>query len=139
LDPKRFIGRYEHALDTKGRVILPARFRGAFDGDAYLSEYRTRCLALWTPDAFEQKLAEIEAMQDGTVEQLNQARYMASGSAPVEIDKQGRLAIPQFMREYARLDNEVLVVGAISRIELWSPAVWNEKVQPAERAFADEA
>ena len=119
-------------------MILPARFRSPFADGAYLSQYRTRCLALWTPDEFDKQLAEMEALQDAGTEQLNLARYLAAGSVAVEIDRQGRLPIPTFMREFARLDNEVLVNGAINRVELWSPALWAEKVLPAEQAFTDE-
>ena len=138
MNANRFFGRHEHALDQKGRVILPARFRTAFADGAYLSQYRTRCLALWTPDEFDKQLAEMEALQDAGTEQLNLARYLAAGSVQVEIDRQGRLPIPTFMREFARLDTEVLVNGAINRVELWSPALWAEKVLPAEQAFTDE-
>ena len=134
----RFFGRHEHTLDSKGRVILPARFRDAFQSGGYLSQYRTRCLALWTPDEFDKQLEVMEAMQDAGVEELNLARYLAAGSVSVEVDRQGRLPIPSFMREFARLDAEVLVNGAINRVELWSPALWADKVQPSERTLTGE-
>lgn len=129
----RFFGKHEHSLDVKGRVILPSRFREPFDGKGFLSNYRNRCLALWTTEEWDKQLEAMEAMQDAGEAQMNLARVMAAGSVEVDIDKQGRLAIPQFMREYARLENEVLVNGALNRIELWSPAVWAQRVQPSER------
>jgi MraZ protein len=134
----RFFGRHEHSLDTKGRVILPSRFRTSFENGGYLSQYRTRCLALWTPAEFDKQLQVMEAMQDASVEELNLARYLAAGSVAVDVDRQGRFPIPSFMREFARLDSEVLVNGAINRIELWSPQLWAEKVQPAERSLTGE-
>ncbi|MDQ1395846.1 MAG: transcriptional regulator MraZ [Acidimicrobiaceae bacterium] len=134
----RFFGRNEHSLDLKGRVILPSRFRAAFEEGGYLSQYRTRCLALWTPGEFDKQLAEMEAMQDAGPEQLNLARYLAAGSVAVDIDRQGRLPIPKSMRDFARLDGDVLVNGAINRVELWSPALWTEKVLPSEQALTGE-
>jgi MraZ protein len=136
----RFFGRHEHTLDTKGRVILPSRFRDPFEHGGYLSQYKTRCLALWTPAEFDKQLATMEAMQDAGEEELNLARYLSAGSIAVDVDRQGRLGIPSFMREFARLDPEsdVLVNGAINRIELWSPQLWAEKVQPSERTLTGE-
>ena len=134
----RFFGRHEHTLDTKGRVILPSRFRAAFDHGGYLSQYKTRCLALWTPSEFDKQLEMMEAMQEASDEELNLARYLSAGSVAVEVDRQGRLPIPSFMRDFARLEGDVLVNGAINRIELWSPALWGERVEPAERALTQE-
>ena len=134
----RFFGRHEHSLDLKGRVILPARFRTAFESGGFLSQYTSRCLALWTPDEFDVQLERMEALQDAGRDELNLARYLAAGSVAVEVDRQGRFAIPAHMREFARLESDVLVNGAINRIELWSPVLWAQKVQPSERALTDE-
>jgi MraZ protein len=134
----RFFGRYEHSLDVKGRVILPARFRSSFGPQAYLSKYQDRCLALWTPDEFEKRMAEMERMQEEGSAERNLARVWASGSAEVEIDRQGRVAIPGYLREFALLDGGVLVNGAINRIELWNPDEWQSRVQPAESQLTDD-
>ena len=136
----RFFGRYEHSLDAKGRVILPARFRVQFGPQAYLSKYQDRCLALWTSDEFDKQLAEQEQRQElGRVER-NVARLWSSGSAEVDIDRQGRLAIPAYLREFARLEVEspMLVVGTLNRVELWNPAEWALRVEPAESQLTDE-
>ena len=60
----RFFGRYEHSLDVKGRVILPARFRASFGPQAFLSQYQDRCLALWPADEFEKQMTEMEVLQE---------------------------------------------------------------------------
>jgi MraZ protein len=134
----RFFGKHEHTLDAKGRVILPARFRSHFEHGAYLSQYTSRCLALWTPEEFDLQLERMDQQQDAGPDEMNQARYFAAGTVDVEVDRQGRFIIPSGMREFARLENQVLVNGAINRVELWSPAVWNDKVEPAERALTQE-
>jgi MraZ protein len=134
----RFFGRYEHSLDVKGRVILPVRFRGDLGGRAYLSQYHDRCLALWTPEEFDKKLTEMEQLQDSGREERNLARVWASGSTEVEVDRQGRLPIPGYLREFARLESDVLVMGAINRVELWDPSVWSARVAPSERQLTEE-
>lgn len=133
----RFIGRYEHSLDPKGRVILPVKFRTPFEHGGFLSQFHEGCLALWTPEEFERQL---ESMQQSSVngrDERNLARVWAGGSAEVEVDKAGRMPIPAYLRAFARLDTEVMVIGAIDRVELWSPAVWSDKVLPSEQQLVD--
>ena len=134
----RFFGRYEHSLDSKGRVILPVRFRGDLGITTLVTKYSDRCLALWTDDEFEKKLAEMELLQQVGRDERNMARVWAQGAAEVEIDRQGRMAIPVFLRDYARLDGEVLINGAINRVELWNPSVWEERIAPSERRLTEE-
>jgi MraZ protein len=123
---------------VKGRVILPARFRGQLGPQAYLSQYQDRCLALWTPEEFEKQMADMERLQEQGRAERNLARLWASSTTDVEIDRQGRMAIPAYLREFARLESAVLVVGALNRVELWSPAEWESRVLPAELQLTDE-
>jgi MraZ protein len=78
-----------------------------------------------------------ERADSGSREDRNLARVWASGSSEVEVDKSGRMPIPAFLRQFAHLESDVLVVGAIDRIELWSPQVWDEKVAPSEQQLQD--
>lgn len=133
----RFIGRFEHSLDAKGRVILPMKFRPAFEGGGFLSQYPSGCLALWTPEQFDRQLDENQERAALGRDERNLVRIWASGSAEVEVDKSGRMPIPGYLRTFAALESDVLVVGAIDRIELWSPAVWREKVLPSEQQLMD--
>jgi MraZ protein len=134
----RFVGRFEHSLDTKGRVILPAKFRGPFERGGYLAENREGCLALWTPEEFElQMAAMLEQAGTGRV-QRNRARLWAANSHEVEIDRQGRMPIPIHLRTFAGLEDEVLIHGAIDRVEVWSPAVWETRVVPEEQWFLQD-
>lgn len=135
----RFFGRYEHSLDAKGRLILPAKFRPAFANGGFLSQFNDRCLALWTPEDFEKQMNLMEEAQTQSTEQRNLARLWAAGSQEVEVDKQGRIAIPAYLREYGRLTSDVLVNGAIDRLELWDPSEWNTKVVPAEAQMTGNA
>lgn len=134
----RFFGRYEHSLDAKGRLILPSKFRPAFESGGYLSQYNDRCLALWTPEDFEKQMAHMEEAQESSRDERNLARLWAAGVHEVEIDKQGRMAIPAFLRDYAQLVSDALVHGAINRVELWNPEQWAHKVAPSESQLTDE-
>jgi MraZ protein len=127
-----FVGRFEHSLDTKGRVILPAKFRSQFEHGGYLTQHSEGCLALWTPGEFERQMEVMQERSASGRSDRNRARLWASNSADVEIDRQGRMPIPSHLREFAQLETEVLVHGAIDRVELWNPTAWSERVQPEE-------
>ena len=133
-----FVGRYEHTLDAKGRVILPAKFRAEFDRGGYLATNREGCLALWTLGEFERQMAGMRERSASGQTDRNRARLWASSAQEVEVDRQGRMAITARLRDFAQLENDVLVIGAIDRIELWKPSVWEERVQPAEQWFLED-
>ncbi len=122
-----FIGTHEHSLDAKGRLTLPARFRSMLGESCVIgrSEYSDDCLAIWRNSDFVEysnRLIE-QDMQDDAVRR--RVRIWSSEAFPVEIDANGRLAVPARLRQYASLVREVLVIGAIKTIELWSPELWS--------------
>ncbi len=128
----RFFGRYEHSLDDKGRVILPSKFRQHFEHGGYLTEYQDGCLSLWTPDEFELQMESMLEKANAGRSDRNMVRLWASTSHEMEIDRQGRMAIPARLREYAGLESDVLVLGAIDRVELWNRDSWDQKILPEE-------
>ncbi len=123
----RFFGRYEHSLDAKGRLILPAKLRGHFSGPGYLTPHLEGCLALWTEEEFDKEIQLRLAAAEGDAASRNQVREWAAAVFEAEIDRQGRMAIPPHLRSYAELEQEVLVIGMINRVELWAPAAWAGK------------
>lgn len=137
----RFVGRYEHSLDGKGRIILPARFRASFDTLALVSKHDERCLAIWTPEAFDRKAEEMSVLMDGTPEERARARAWSMGSAEVDLDRQGRVAIPAYLREFANLEenSSVLVHGALTHIELWNPQLWESQGTAGDASLTGEA
>jgi MraZ protein len=133
-----FVGRYEHSLDIKGRVILPAKFRPQFERGGYLAQQSEGCIALWTPGEFDRQMSVMQEKASSGRAHRNRARLWASTSADVEIDRQGRMAIPAHLRTFAGLENDVLVHGAIDRVELWNPSAWAERVLPEESWLLSE-
>jgi MraZ protein len=135
----RFFGTYEHTLDAKGRVILPARFRAPFDQGGFLTQNHDGCLALWTPEEFDVQMRDRAERESTSRVERNQARLWASNTHEVEIDRQGRMAIPARLREFANLHENVLVTGAINRVELWDPDRWDQKLGPEVQRLSDGA
>ena len=128
----RFFGRYDHALDAKGRVILPAKLRVHFTQPGFLTRHLEGCLALWTSEEFDKEVElRLEAAEQDVVER-NKVREWSASVYEAEIDRQGRMAIPANLRDYAGLHQEVVVIGMINRVELWSPARWDAKELGAE-------
>ena len=131
-----FVGRFEHTLDVKGRLILPVRFRPEFDKGGNLAHHFEGCLAVWTPDEFELQSAEMLALyRTGDAASRNRARVWSTGASVVEVDRQGRIPIPASARAFAGLSSEVLVIGSIDHIEIWNPDRFQERVAPAEEYF----
>ena len=113
-------------------MILPAKFRAQFERGGYLAQQSEGCLALWDPEEFDRQMAVMLERAESGRANRNRARLWASTSHEVEIDRQGRMAIPAHLRAFAGLESEVLVHGAIDRVELWNPPSWVERVLPEE-------
>ena len=133
----RFVGRYEHSLDGKGRIILPARFRTHFESRAFISKHLEGCLAIWTPEGFEEQADRMALLLDGSPTDRQQGRAWLSSAQDVDVDKTGRVAIPQYLRAFAHLveGQTVLVTGANNRIELWAPEVWDIQGAPGDASL----
>ncbi|MGA2123739.1 MAG: hypothetical protein ABSG58_04855 [Acidimicrobiales bacterium] len=131
-----FVGQFQHSLDAKGRLILPAKFRSEFERGGHLSPNTEGCVALWTPGEFSRQMEErLSQSRVGGAAERQQMRYWSANSSDVEFDKQGRFALPIAIRDYGQLSGDVLVVGAIDHVELWNPAIYMEKVNAAEEMF----
>jgi len=130
-----FVGQFQHSLDVKGRLILPAKFRNEFERGGHLSPNAEGCVALWTPGEFARQAEEYLAESRSGASGRQHARYWAANSSDVEFDKQGRFALPPAIRAFGHLEGEVLIVGMLDHIELWNPATYDEKVNAAEEIF----
>ncbi len=119
-----FWGTHDHTVDPKGRIILPSRFRDPFRQGAFLTKLPEGCLGVWTPQEFQRRTAAmLEKGRQGQAER-NVARVWAAGAFDTAPDSQGRIPIPSQLRSYARLENNVVLNGAINHIEIWNAAKW---------------
>jgi len=119
-----FMGEYNHTIDTKGRLIIPAKFREILGDEFVVSKGMDGCLFVFDKeewDALEKKISSLPLINK---QARNFARYFLSGSMNVEVDKQGRILLPSNLREYAELGKEVVLAGVGSRVEIWSKEKW---------------
>ncbi len=121
-----FFGRFDHSLDAKGRVILPARFAGAFTEGAIVTAHVGGCVAVWRPVEFEMLERRMRQESTASLEGLNRARVWASGAFETKTDGQGRIPLPVRLRTFADLAEEVVICGMIDHVELWNPSRWEE-------------
>jgi MraZ protein len=130
-----FLGRYQHNIDDKGRLIIPARYRELLDQGAYLTQGFERNLMVMTPQAFEQLASNVNQMSLTDPAGRDLRRYVFSTAEKVDVDKVGRILLPPYLREMALLDSDVILVGVGDYFEIWSPALWaqkNERLQDLE-------
>ncbi len=132
-----FLGEYEHSLDTKGRVILPARFRDELADGGFVTKGRGGCLSVFTPEEFENVASQVRDLSRRGAKDLNAARSFFSGTAEISPDKQGRVAIPLSLRNYAGLTREVVVTGVYSRVEIWDRERWLEHDRVGDQSLLD--
>lgn len=116
----RFFGNYRMTVDVKGRLVIPARFRGAFDGQAVVSPYENRCLAIWTLDLYEHQLSMQEANFHRTAVLDQGFRTQNAFTTEIDIDKQGRFLLAQGLREKFNIRDEVVILGNRDHLEIWS-------------------
>lgn len=122
-----FVGRYDRSLDAKGRVVLPARLRAFFEPTGYLAPHADGCLGLWTTDHFAEEADRQHAREPLGLDARQEVRDWFAHVSRVELDGQGRMAVPSELRAHAGLDGDVLFVGVHDRVELWSRERWDSR------------
>lgn len=135
------IGEFRHTLDDRSRVAVPVRFRTRLAQGATLARWLDHCLGLFPHDEWEELAAKLRGLPVTNPNAREFARFMSSGAVEVELDKQGRILVPGYLREYAGLsEGEVVVVGALNRLEIWAPAAWlpyRSKIEDEPEALAE--
>jgi MraZ protein len=121
-----FIGEYQHTIDGKGRMAMPAKFRPRLGSGAIITRGLDRCLFVFTDSEWEalaKKIMELSLLKSDS---RAFARFTMAGASDVEFDSQGRILIPSSLREYAGLKKEAVVTGVYQRIEIWDVAAWKD-------------
>ncbi|MBE6032191.1 MAG: division/cell wall cluster transcriptional repressor MraZ [Firmicutes bacterium] len=121
-----FIGEYQNSIDAKGRVIIPSKFRDGLGYHFILTKGFDNCLIIYTMDEWERFREKLSALPKANKEARSLVRYVTSGAVECELDKQGRLTIPQNLRDYARINKDLVTIGTMDNVEIWSKEVYDE-------------
>ena len=118
------LGEYRHNLDTKGRMAIPAKFRDKLTAGAIITRGIDNCLFVFANAEWEVLAQKLIALPLAQANSRAFVRLMLAGATDVEIDNQGRILIPDYLRKYAGLKKEVIVAGLYNRVEIWDEAAW---------------
>ena len=132
-----FMGTYTPRLDDKGRLILPAKFRDQLAEGLVVTQGQEKCLDVWPAADF---MAEADrAKARGMTSRMGRdyARMLFASAEQGTPDKQGRISLTPSLREYAAITRDVVVIGAMDRVEIWEPTRWREYSASAQEKFAE--
>jgi MraZ protein len=128
-----FIGEYHHSIDDKGRVAVPVKFREQLRKGSVVTKGLDTCLVLYPIEEWEQlasKLSKLPISQSNT---RAFSRFVLSGAMDVDLDKQGRVVVPDYLREFAHLQKKAVIVGLYNRVEIWDEEQWQTYRQKTEK------
>ena len=133
-----FTGEYRHAVDDKGRIAIPAKFRAQLDGGAFIARWVDACLAIFPRHEFEALAAKVGGLGIADPSARTFGRALFASTYELELDKQGRMVLPASLRQLAGLDGDAVIVGAMDHAEIWSPTRWDDlrKAMDAPEAMA---
>ncbi|MBU8613032.1 MULTISPECIES: division/cell wall cluster transcriptional repressor MraZ [Bacillus] len=134
-----FMGEYQHTIDAKGRMIVPAKFREGLGEQFVLTRGLDQCLFGYPMDEWKQIEEKLKALPLTKKDARAFTRFFFSGATECELDKQGRVNIASSLLNYAKLEKECVVIGVSNRIELWSKVIWEQYTEEQEDSFAEIA
>lgn len=132
-----FIGEYQHSIDAKSRIIVPSKFRDELGYKFILTKGLDNCLFIFSMEEWAKFEEKLKSLPVASKEARAFVRYFFSGAVECETDKQGRLTIPQNLREHAKIEKELVAIGVLSRVEIWSKKEW-ENYSTGENLGYDE-
>lgn len=130
-----FMGEFQHQLDTKGRMIVPAKFREQLSEHFVITRGLDKCLFGYTMAEWQLIEEKLKKLPITKRDARKFTRLFFSGAVEIELDKQGRMNIPAHLRDYAGLEKECVVVGVSNRIEVWSKDAWQSFYDDSEDDF----
>jgi MraZ protein len=134
-----FLGEFDHSIDDKGRLAIPARFRQPLEAGLFITRGLDRCLVIWDSDSWRAMADRVRDLNPWRGDSRRMQRHFFAGAVPAQPDKLGRVVLPQFLRAYAHIETDVVVVGLSDRIEVWARDEWALERARAEQDSADLA
>ncbi|WP_353094081.1 division/cell wall cluster transcriptional repressor MraZ [Tissierella praeacuta] len=120
-----FIGEYQHTLDTKGRIIIPSKFREELGEEFVMTKGLDNCLFVYPKEEWAVLEEKLKTLPLTNRDARAFVRFFFSGASECSLDKQGRVLIPSNLREHSKLDKEAVVIGVSTRMEIWSKEEWD--------------
>ena len=134
------LGEFEHTLDDKNRLTLPARFRQSFSGGGVVTRGLDGCLHVYAREEWERLVeSRLGSLDPLSGDDRKMQRYFFSGAAEFEPDKQGRIMVPSALIDHAKLGREVIVAGVYDHLEIWDRNAWAEHLHAVEGRVDDVA
>jgi len=136
-----FLGQFEHGIDEKNRLFLPARFRHKQAGaDFIITQGLEGCLYLYPPSSWATLAEKLEHLPlENKSDERAFKRMLLSAASEVEVDGQGRILIPQLLKDYAHLKRDAVVIGMMKHVEIWSKERWTAYQEKARSSFESSA
>ncbi|NLU49326.1 MAG: division/cell wall cluster transcriptional repressor MraZ [Syntrophomonadaceae bacterium] len=134
-----FLGEYQHTLDAKGRITIPAKLREGLGDKFIVTKGLDNCLFLYPLDEWRVLEEKLRTLPFTRKDVRAFVRFFFSGASDCEADRQGRIVLPAGLREYARIDKEVIIVGVGSRVEVWAKELWENYLQDAGDSYVEIA
>jgi MraZ protein len=128
-----FIGEYSYNIDPKKRIAIPSKFREDFSGRAVITRGLDKCLFVYPIKTWEDLSSKLGSLPMGESGTRSFVRLMLAGAVDVDIDKFGRVLIPDYLKEYAGLKKEVVIAGLYNRLEIWDSENWKKYKEEAEK------
>ena len=119
-------GEFRHNIDEKGRVIIPSKIRGEMGDRIVITRGLDGCLFGYNEKNWDSIMEKLNTLPFTKRDARNFTRFLTSGAITLEFDKQGRINIPDFLSSYANLSREVVIIGVVNRIEIWSKENWEQ-------------
>ncbi len=130
-----FLGEYQHTLDTKGRLTVPARFRDELGETFIVTKGLDDCLFVYSLPEWKIVEENLKVLPFTRSDVRAFVRFFFSGASECETDKQGRILLPLSLREYAHIEKDVVIIGVGTRIEVWAQEYWEEYAEKAEASY----
>ncbi len=134
-----FMGEFQHALDDKGRIIVPAKFREELGSVFVMTRGLDKCLFVYPMSEWEVLEEKLKKLPMTRADARSFVRFFFSGACECELDKQGRILIPAGLRTYAELEKDCVVIGVSNRVEIWNSGNWQTYSDDAAQSFAEIA
>lgn len=132
-----FVGKYNNSIDSKNRLIVPARFGEELRGKCIIAKALDKCLTIYTMEEWKKFVDKLDELPTSNPNSRRVKRHFHSSAAECDIDKQGRLTIPQELREYAGITKDLITVGSNRTIEVWSREYWEAELDPQTGELLD--